>query len=395
MHIGLVTPCDISLFSEYIDEDYSKTFIYENSAPAVNTLILGLLKAGIQISIYTTLPIKNDIHLKGKQLNIYITGECSSYPWKYLHGNWINALHLKKLIQNNLKDINILHAHWTYEFAWAAGQFAEEIPVICTVRDWAPYIWTIKSAKDKITSTFRLLLNNLVFKNKKIQFVANSPYTANRIQKKYNLKVPIIPNPIKADFVLKTKNEKIEQPIFNIVTITQYLDKRKNIESLLIAFNQFHQKYDNSSLILIGSPFVETNEDVKKWRIEGLLNAVVLKGSVKHEKLFDILDNASLLVHPSLEETFGNTLIEAMARKVPVLGGTNSGAVPYVLDHGQAGFLCDVISPMDILNKMEYIYNNKEISNEKTDNATELLLSKYIDLKIVEQHMVLYSQRLF
>jgi glycosyltransferase involved in cell wall biosynthesis len=69
---------------------------------------------------------------------------------------------------------------------------------------------------------------------------------------------------------------------------------------------------------------------------------VAFLGPLDRSAVVALLDGADLLAHPSLEESFGNTLIEAMARGTPVLGGFRSGAVPWVLDEGRAGVLCDV-----------------------------------------------------
>ena len=38
-------------------------------------------------------------------------------------------------------------------------------------------------------------------------------------------------------------------------------------------------------------------------------------------------------------------LIEAIACGVPVIGGQRSGAVPWTLDQGRCGYLCDVRNP--------------------------------------------------
>ena len=38
-------------------------------------------------------------------------------------------------------------------------------------------------------------------------------------------------------------------------------------------------------------------------------------------------------------------LLEAMALGLPVVGGRDSGGVPWVLDYGRAGYLTDVRSP--------------------------------------------------
>jgi glycosyltransferase involved in cell wall biosynthesis len=49
----------------------------------------------------------------------------------------------------------------------------------------------------------------------------------------------------------------------------------------------------------------------------------------------------SLFVHPSLEESFGLALVEAMALGVPVLGGRSSGAVPWVVGKGRTANVRD------------------------------------------------------
>jgi glycosyltransferase involved in cell wall biosynthesis len=128
------------------------------------------------------------------------------------------------------------------------------------------------------------------------------------------------------------------------------------------------------------------------WDSLKLLKNVNLLGSIKHDDLIDILDDSSLLVHPSLEETFGNTLIEAMARRLPVLGGENSGAVPYVLNYGKAGFLCNVSDSDDILLKMECVFNDSKGRNELINNASDLIQNKYIDKKVIYLHVELYKK---
>src|SRR5690606_32710671 len=110
----------------------------------------------------------------------------------------------------------------------------------------------------------------------------------------------------------------------------------------LLAFQQLLIKYPDAHLSLIGSPFTEKSTRVQEWANKGLLKQVSLIGRVNHDELTIYLDRARIFVTPSIEETFGNTLLEAMARKVPIVAGKDSGAIPYVLEKGRAGFLCDV-----------------------------------------------------
>jgi glycosyltransferase involved in cell wall biosynthesis len=152
----------------------------------------------------------------------------------------------------------------------------------------------------------------------------------------------------------------------------------------------FHLKHPESCLWLIGPPFVKDDIQIQKWDERGLLKGVHLAGAVRHDDLIPILDHSTLLVHPSLEESFGNTLIEAMARQVPVLGGIHSGAVPYVLDYGRAGCLCDITSATDIYDKMELIHNNLIYREKLIQHATQLIQERYIDSKVIQQHIDLY-----
>jgi glycosyltransferase involved in cell wall biosynthesis len=391
MNIGIVSNCDISVFWDYLFEDNRPAEVFrESCAPSVNTFVLALLKAGHNVTIFTTHPSIENLCLKGPNLIIHVISSYDKYPAKYLYGSWLDAKKIKDVLSDHYLTLDLLHAQWTYEFAWAAGQFADKIPVFCSVRDWTPYVWKSVALKNKISWSFRWLINNNVFSNINIKFISNSPYTANRIKDKWGIVTPIIPNPIKKEFIITERHKYPD--LFNIVSISQSIDKRKNIVVLLKAFQKFHRLYPCSSLSLIGGEFIEENQQVKQWATMGLLIGVKLVGHVRHSKLIDILDDASLLVHPALEETFGNTLIEAMARRVPVIGGIESGAVPYVLNYGKCGSLCDVSSKDDIVEKMVQIYCDKNFRDTLISNATNLLFSNYIDEEIVNKHLELYKK---
>ena len=64
-----------------------------------------------------------------------------------------------------------------------------------------------------------------------------------------------------------------------------------------------------------------------------------------------------LFVLPSFRETFGHTLVEAMAAEVPIIAA-NTTAIPEIL--GKAGLLFDPHNTEDLTKKIvEVIVNNK------------------------------------
>ena len=95
---------------------------------------------------------------------------------------------------------------------------------------------------------------------------------------------------------------------------------------------------------MLFGPGMEAGGEAEHWaQRRNLLTNVEFRGSVPREQILDFLEiEADLMVHPSLIETHGMVLIEAMACGVPVVGGRKSGAVAWTLDEGRSGFLCDV-----------------------------------------------------
>ncbi|MBD1431744.1 glycosyltransferase family 4 protein [Sphingobacterium sp. DN00404] len=391
MKIGILSPVNIKDFDVYFDE--GKQILYDNCIPsmasAVHTLIHGFLAENHDVKIFT-LSKHEDFVLKSGHLEIVGVSRENRYPIKYLWGIFNNSKRLSGKLDEYIQELDVLHAHWTYTYAHAASVVTKEIPVFCTVRDWAPYIWKIESIKNKISWSFRLLMNNLVFRNRKIHFIANSPYTQSLIKKKYKIDVPFIPNPIKGSFI--KYNERVLPSSLELICISSSNDRRKNVVVLLNAFRILLSRYPQAHLSIIGAPFVTSNEIIGRWKKEKLLDQVSLLGSVAHHDLHNYLDRSRIFVAPSLEETFGNTLIEAMARKVPVVGGKDSGAVPYVLQEGEAGFLCDVTDALDLANTIEKVYINPELAKLKTEKAFDILTMEYLDRVVLNKHLELYKK---
>lgn len=403
MKIALFAPFNpLTVFDSLTEESKAKVMNINQSATSVNTLIKSLLLLNHSLVVITqNNEIKENVVLSGKNIEIHIIGVRFTYRILTLFPILpYNAQLIYKQIVNSLTSVDVIHVHWTYEFALAGLKFAKLKPIICSVRDWAPaiyenipfhpfYLYFVK----KLFWIQKIIIQKMVIKNRDISFVSNSLYTKEKIEHLNPLtKAELIFNSInKEDIVL----EKLKIPHnYTFISICVSVDDpHKNIDTLIKAFTLFCQKYPDSKLIIVGKIHYD-RKLFKKWKSEKMLNNVEFTGILERTEVFKMLDNSTCMVHPSLEETFGNVLLEAMARCVPIIGGINSGAVPHVLKYGACGCLCDIKSHIDVCNSMLQIVENNDYTNTIVKTATNILFSEYSSEVVAKKHIELYNKLL-
>ena len=139
MKIGIAGPVTTSTLAELIE--FNTNRIPEGSGGvSVTQFVKGLLKKGYHVSVYSfDFEITVPVVLKGPLLTLYYG------PYRQKHRMWDFMKLERKFIRDTIKHDNpdIVHAHWTYEFA--LGALASGKPTLITVRDWAPTIFRLKT----------------------------------------------------------------------------------------------------------------------------------------------------------------------------------------------------------------------------------------------------------
>jgi len=375
MKIGIAGPIQTVQLGEYLEG------VNLDKAPKglggipVTQLVKGLLKTGHEVSVYSLdQNIKKRKILHGQNLTLYFG------PYRSRHRIW----DFFKLERENIRDFiladrpDIVHAHWTYEFA--LGALASGKPTLISVRDWAPAILRMKLDHYRFG---RLLMACVTF-FKSSHFIANSPYIQKCIKRYLRKDVSMIPNALdEAIFFKEERHLNTSRP--KIVSINNGFGKRKNVKSLMLAYRIIKKAVPNCRLMLIGSGF-EKNGEAHKWSKQNyLFDGIDFFGSIPHKEVLEILEYADLMVHPSLEESFGMTLLEAMAKKTPVIGGKDSGSVPWVLSYGKSGVLTDVTSPKLIANEAIKLLKNKMLWEKFSSAGYHYAWENYRLMKIVDQ----------
>ncbi len=164
-------------------------------------------------------------------------------------------------------------------------------------------------------------------------------------------------------------------PSSRTVLFVGRLSPEKGVHDLIRAFHQVLHRFPDARLHLVGGAgsapleflvglskdphvaalrvFYQSKENgtkdfyldaLEKEAGQELGKRIVFEGPVKHDQIERCYKHAALLVNPSLSESFGISLVEAMMRQIPVVA-TRIGGMAHTVDHGATGFLVEPANP--------------------------------------------------
>lgn len=356
MRITLTGPCspkDLTHLFSVEDADRASNFDGYRGIP-VSSLAGALHDLGHDVCIVTTaiIPSGERLVFSGDRIEIRVVSQrrrARELAFSFFRSE-------RQLIANEIIDLRteIVHAHWTYEFALAALETGK--PVLITAHD-APF--TILRYFLDPYRFFRLLLAYKVrFKMRHLTVV--SPYLKSkwRMEMFWRQALLVIPNiaPFSLDVSPHLKNLR---PL--VLSIGDG-GSRKNLQTLLKAWPAIAVAVPEAELHIVGHG-LSADDELAIWaNREGMSNGVVWHGYLERNPLKQLLESAAVLVHPSLEESFGLILLEAMSMAIPTIGGIHSGGVPYVI--GDAGILVNVKSSQEIADATIKLLLNKDLREE-------------------------------
>jgi len=140
--------------------------------------------------------------------------------------------------------------------------------------------------------------------------------------------------------------------------------KEKNIENMLNAFkelqNEDNEKYKNFSLVICGTG--TQKKYFENYVSNNNIENVIFTGYVSYPEIVVYYSLAHALILPSISETWGLVINEAMSCGLPILASTNVGSVDDLLEENVNGYIFDPNKINEIINSMEKIILT---SNEK------------------------------
>ena len=381
MHIGIIGPCSTGPLADLLPTSSGSDAGW--GGYSVVNLVRVLIEKGHRVSVVTLSPELTERRiLKGPKLTFYVYPTRTKRRMRDLYK--IERQYLKEGIL--LAKPDLLHAQWTYEFALACLDM--NVPTLVTCRDNA---FRVLRFNRDLYRLGRLYLQLRVIRRARF-LTAVSPYIANALGWLARTEIEVIPNPVEIPHEGRNLCDGDLQNCVRIATVINGWQNLKNPKAAIKAFSLLRRHVPDAGMFMYGKGF-QQGGPASQWAVRNdLCENIHFCGFLPHHDLLEKLKEMSILLHPSLEESFGMAIIEAMALNLPVIAGNGSGGVNWVLDEGRAGFLTDVTKPEEITQTLLTCIRQREDRERKQKNAHERVLTLFSPDSVAEQYTKMYEK---
>ncbi|MCJ8007988.1 glycosyltransferase family 4 protein [Lederbergia wuyishanensis] len=163
------------------------------------------------------------------------------------------------------------------------------------------------------------------------------------------------------------------------------LIKDKGIIEYLEACKKIKWKYPQIRCLLVG-PFDSNPSALKPEELKPYLENEVIEYFGEQTDVRPFIAQCSTFVLPSYHEGTPKTVLEAMAMGRPIITSDAPGCRETVID-GVNGYLVKVKDVQSLINKMEFLINNKNTCKSMGQESRKIAKNKY-DVKIINQSIM-------
>jgi glycosyltransferase involved in cell wall biosynthesis len=218
--------------------------------------------------------------------------------------------------------------------------------------------------------------------------ISISPYVRERLSGIVRGVIHDIDNPVGEDF-FRLPRRPVKGRIFSAALVSP----RKNPSALVEAAALLRDWGVDASLRLAGStPDAAYGERLRR-RIDalGLSDRVSLLGRIPTRQVAEELSSAEVFSLVSLEENSPMGIEEAMAAGVPVVTSNRCG-MPYMVRHGETGFLVDPHDPLDIALRLRAILEDGALGRSMAERSREVAGDRFHPAAVARRTREVYRE---
>lgn len=340
-----------------------------------------------------------EIHLMAPRYHGYQDDEAYIFRFPAINltetANVSLAVPVRALMEPTMKGLkpDVIHSHHPLLMGDMATTFAErlDIPLVFTFHTryekyFQEYISIAPELSGKLAETMvRRYLE-------KCDHIIAPTRTIQELIQAYKVDVPvtIIPTPIDLLQYEELQPDRIRMQLnLEDEIILLYLGRlspEKNLGFLLSVFSKFQKDWSNSCLVIVGGG--PESEHLKDMAVKlGINPYVIFTGWVPYNEVPHYMAAADLFVFPSMTETQGLVLIEAMAAGTPVVAIETPVNAEVVEDGG--GILVDEDED-NFVSALRWILSNPS-EMEAMGKIAKTMASRYRIALAVEKLISVYE----
>lgn len=167
--------------------------------------------------------------------------------------------------------------------------------------------------------------------------------------------------------------------------------KSKGLNYLIEAYSLLSSEMQNKyKLVLCG--FGHEKKNLEKLVSEYKLNSqIIFWPFLDSPQFIEKIKKCTVFVLPSLYETFGNVVLEAMACGKPVIASNISGP-KHIITHGENGFLFEKSNAYALVNYLQQVLNDTNLRIRIGKNARKTIEERYNFENIAKIYLDLYGR---
>ena len=227
------------------------------------------------------------------------------------------------------------------------------------------YVGTVHSSSPKAIS--RWIMDKLSNRNftafRKTKVFCKTPAVVNELKLKgvtsaewapVGLDTDIIPPTIKPKSLLKNELGLPHNKI--IIFLVCALRPDKHPMDIFPLGEVLGDKY---LLVHAGTPWIQTEEYMKKLKSNDIYSNILFVGKIPNEKVHAYYEVADYVINFNPNEIFGMAILEAMYHNVTVVARHAPGP-DCIIENGESGFLCSSVEEM-----AQIIHSGKKVQNAR------------------------------
>ncbi len=326
---------------------------------------LGLANSGIKVGLFSFNKASYDWHVH-ENITVFFEPEkpinAESTLTKLAYIKYVSIL--KKIIKHFQPDI--LHAHYATSYG-LVGALANFHPFV--ISSWGTDVMKFPN-KNFVAKSI------LKFNFKKADLLCATSYTIqDYIHQVINVPVSVIPFGININEFKPKKVESLFGDNDFVLGSIKPVESLYNIDILIKSFAQLLPKYGNLKLLIIGDG-TERSALIELCAGLGVSDKVKFTGRIPFKEISNYYNMIDVLVNISEYESFGVSVVEAMACGTPVVV-TNVGGLKEVVKDDSVGLKVNIGDVDDTVKAIERLINDKELYGQISVNARKHVIEKY------------------